>query len=697
MRKLLLLVGLFCAGQVANAQYYNIPFLNAGQNPGGLNKDGEGPYPSNANVGWTNIWNGDATATPEYGSERSIPFTFKFNGATVTKYTPSNFGTISFDAGTPSVIPTAFSNLTLPSTQIPDNSVCVLGIQPQSVVSGTTTYQSAVMSKTYGTAGKRQHWIMFNFYGEANINSGWTYWAIVLEETTNNIYIIDMKTLCVDAGNLCTNNVKMSLGIQINSSTAYTVAGSPNVGAQQITTNDFTPGDNSYYQFLPGNQPAKDLSGVKVIMNPYLVLNQAPYVCKATFFNNGTEKITAADVNYSVNGGAAETGAASSVAISTFGTQELSSPINWTPTSVGTYTLKIWASNLNGAADENAKNDTATITVNVVDKIATRKILNEIFTSSTCPPCAPGNANYLKVTEGLTQHSTIKYQVFWPGTGDPYCTQEVRDRASYYMPTSLSAPQIEVDGGWGGNANSFTTALYDQYASKPAFLEITGSVNLTWKNKITADISLNPLVNFSSNNLKLFAVITEGTTFKNMKTNGETQFENVMKKMMPSSSGMTLSPMTKNTSVSKSLSFTFNGNYRLPLDGQAANHINNATENSIESWDDLAVVVFVQDAVTKEVLQSETFPIALTGVEAIEQGINLYPNPANDMFKINVGTLASEKAKVTVTNAQGQIVYNGSLVNGNAQISVANLSEGMYMVSVQSGSKNLNTKMVVRH
>jgi len=695
MRKLLLLVGLFCAGQVANAQYYNIPFLNAGQNPGGLNKDGEGPYPSNANVGWTNIWNGDATATPEYGSERTIPFTFKFNGASVAKYTPSNFGTISFDAGTPSVMPTAFSNLTLPSAEIPDNSVCVLGIKPQSIVSGTTTYQSAVMSKTYGTAGKRQHWIMFNFYGEANINAGWTYWAIVLEETTNNIYIVDMKTLCVDAGNLCTNNVKMSLGIQTNSTTAYTVAGSPNVGAQQITTNDFTTGDNSYYQFLPGNQPAKDLSGVKVTMSPYLVLNQAPYVCKATFFNIGSDKITSADVNYSINGGATETGAASSVGISTFGTQELSSPVSWTPTAVGTYTVKIWASNLNGSADENTKNDTATFTVNVVDKIATRKILNEIFTSSTCGPCVAGNANYVKVTEGLTQHSTIKYQVNWPGTGDPYCTQEVRDRVSFYAINSV--PRMEVDGGWDGNAASFTNALYDQFNAKPAFLEITGSVNLTWKNKVSVDVSLNPLVNFTSNNLKLFAVITEGVTFKNKKSNGETEFENVMKKMMPSSTGMALSPMTKSTSVSKSMNFSFVGNYRLPLDGSAAQHINHTTENSIETWDDLAVVVYVQDATTKEVLQSETFPIALTSVEAIEQGINLYPNPANDMFNINVGTLASEKAKLTVTNAQGQIVYNGSLVNGKAQISVANLSEGMYMVSVQSGSKNLNTKMVVRH
>lgn len=160
------------------------------------------------------------------------------------------------------------------------------------------------------------------------------------------------------------------------------------------------------------------------------------------------------------------------------------------------------------------KNDTATITVNVVDKIAPRKILNEIFTSSTCAPCVPGNANYIKVTDGLTQHATIKYQVYFPGTGDPYCTQEVRDRASYYMPTNLSVPRMEVDGGWDGNASSFTSALYEQFSAKPAFLEITGSVNLTWKNKITADINLNPLVNFTSNNLKIVCCYCRGNNFR---------------------------------------------------------------------------------------------------------------------------------------------------------------------------------------
>lgn len=106
------------------------------------------------------------------------------------------------------------------------------------------------MTKTFGTAPNRQHWIWFNFFKDANISDGWTYWGVVLEETTNKIYIVDMKTLCVTSGQLCNNNVKISAGIQVDGATATSVAGSPNLGALQITSNIFDASDNSYYEFI---------------------------------------------------------------------------------------------------------------------------------------------------------------------------------------------------------------------------------------------------------------------------------------------------------------------------------------------------------------------------------------------------------------------------------------------------------------
>lgn len=692
MKKTILSLVMLGTAILSQAQYFSIPFLNAGKNPGGVNPDGENPYPSAVNVGWSNVWNGDATSTPVYATEQTLPFAFKFNGGDVTKYTPSNFGTISFDAGTPTVKPSAFSNLTLPNANIPNNSVCVLGMAPKSVVSGSTTFKSAVMTKTYGKAPFRQHWVWFNFFGEANIQNGWTYWAIVMEETTNNIYVVDMKTLCVTtAGALCTSNVKMSVGIQTSGTTSYNLSASPNLGAQQISANIFTAEDNSYYQFVQGNQPTNDLSGKSGSMSQFLVLNTAPFSVSGNFFSIGTAKVTSADLNYSVNGGAAVTGAASGANIATFGSQNLAHPTKWAPSAVGVYTIKYWASKINGSSDENLTNDTITMEVNVVDKIIPRKILHEVFTSSTCGPCTAGNVKFEGIVTQKSSHSTVKYQMSWPGTGDPYYTAEAGLRRTYYGVNSI--PMMFVDGGWGGNASSYTDALYDQFAAKPAFMDIKGNVSLTWKNKITVNIDITPVVNFNSSNMKLFATIVEGETFNNKKSNGEAKFENVVKKIMPDGNGLALAAMTKDTKVSKTLSFVFNGGYRLPND--AGTPINLGTENSIETWDDLSVVVWVQDATTKEILQSETFPIALVGTEALEQNLNLYPNPANSLFVVEAKEMGN--ANVVVSNIQGKTVFSGNLNEGVLNMNVADWSEGVYMVSVNGNNKNLNSKIVVRH
>jgi hypothetical protein len=162
---------------------------------------------------------------------------------------------------------------------------------------------------------------------------------------------------------------------------------------------------------------------------------------------------------------------------------------------------------------------------------------------------------------------------------------------------------------------------------------------------------------------------------------------------MPDGNGLALAAMTKDTKVSKTLSFTFNGGYRLP--GDATTPINLGTENSIETWDDLSVVVWVQDAVTKEVLQTETFPIALVGVEAVEQNLMLYPNPANSVFNVDAPEMGN--SMVSVMDIQGKVVFAGAMESGKLSLNVADWSEGVYVVKVSGNSKTLNSKIVVRH
>ncbi len=506
----------------------------------------------------------------------------------------------------------------------------------------------------------------------------------MLEEGTNNIYIVDQRYNGTAAS-------KISVGIQIDGSTAIKVSGTPAYGVKAV--NDPTTADNVYYTFLPGSQPADEAGITALNLGNYISVNSAPVDIAFSVINGGTNAITSMDVEYTVDGGAAVTGTITGLNIASGASANVSHPTKWSGVTVGSHAIAVKIVKVNGATDTKVGNNSASKTVVVFDKAVDRKILNEVFTSSTCGPCTAGNINYNNVIANKTKHSTIKYQVYWPGTGDPYCTQEVRDRTSFYGINSV--PRMEVDGGWDGNAGSFSTGLYDDFQAKPAFVEITGSVSLTWKNTVTLDVTLNPLLDNASNNLKLHAVIVEGMTYANKKTNGETKFEEVMKKMMTGSVGQVLTPLKKDTKVTKKIAYTFNGGYRLPTDGSAAQHINHLTENSVETWNDLAVVVFVQDATTKEVLQSETFPIALVGTEAVEQNLNLYPNPANSVFVVEAKEMGN--AAVVVTDMQGKVVFNGNLNAGALSMNVADWSNGVYMVSVNGNSKNLNSKIVVRH
>ena len=225
----------------ANAQYYTLGI--AGSNPKGLNADGENP--ATLLTGWATIWTGNGTAAAAFSPNTQLPFAFTFNGNSYTHFKASNSGSVTFD--TASTLIPAFGNTTLPSALVPDNSINILGVKPSSWVSGTTTYNSAVVTKTFGVAPNRQFWIQYNFFSEANISTGWTYWSVVLEETSNKVYIVDMKTLCLNNGTVCGNNVKVSAGLQMSSSVAYPITGSPNLGANNYSTNLFDASDNELY------------------------------------------------------------------------------------------------------------------------------------------------------------------------------------------------------------------------------------------------------------------------------------------------------------------------------------------------------------------------------------------------------------------------------------------------------------------
>jgi hypothetical protein len=99
---------------------------------------------------------------------------------------------------------------------------------------------------------------------------------------------------------------KLSVGIQIDGSTAVKVSGTPAYAVKSV--NDPTTADNVFYSFLPGSMPADEAGIVSVSMANYISVNNAPFNVSFNVQNGGSNAITSLDVEYTVDGGAAVSG-----------------------------------------------------------------------------------------------------------------------------------------------------------------------------------------------------------------------------------------------------------------------------------------------------------------------------------------------------------------------------------------------------
>ena len=86
---------------------------------------------------------------------------------------------------------------------------------------------------------------------------------------------------------------------------------------------------------------------------------------------------------------------------------------------------------------------------------------------------------------------------------------------------------------------------------------------------------------------------------------------------------------------------------------------------------------------------AEIVTVGFASVEDIENGINIYPNPADD----NVVIYAAPDAVVAIYSMTGAIVANGV---SNQTIDVSGLESGIYQIVVNENGNQITTKLVIR-
>ena len=293
-------------------------------------------------------------------------------------------------------------------------------------------------------------------------------------------------------------------------------------------------------------------------------------------FNFGATTVTSVEATYEVEGMEPIT-ETFEVEIPSLGSETLIFPTT-TLLSPGTYNVAYSINLVNGQEDDVLDNNTAEKAVFAAIGTAERIPMIEHFSSSTCGPCVSVNTAMLNFCNNNPGRFTYtKYQMNWPGNGDPYYTAEGGTRRDYYGVNAV--PQCFLDGEDQGYA-AVQQTVFDQHAERTAFVDIRGSF-VVEGNTINIKADIIPFIDADA---RVFVSVNEKETHNNVGGNGETSFHHVFMKMLPDAQGTTVNLVT--------------------CEPQHFEFTQDMSGTHVEEMSDLEVSIWVQNYDSKEMFNS---------------------------------------------------------------------------------------------
>ena len=401
--------------------------------------------------------------------------------------------------------------------------------------------------------------------------------------------------------------------------------------------------------------------------------------------NGGTSTLNSFNINWNVDGGSAQTEYISGLNIASQESYQFIHSASWTPSSNGTYYLKVWTDGVNIYGDDFALNDTITKVIYVND--FPRKVLMEEFTNASCPPCADQNPAYddlIFQNIAANKVTAIKYHVGWPGI-DPMNDEnpdQAEDRVAYYG--VYGVPFATTDGGiepacstyWTGAPICVEQNDIDSLVSIPSIFEInTGTSsdgsNYIMNTKITAKTDI-PANSFTAHVVLLEDSIDYGSA---PGTNGEIVFYQVMRRMFPTSDGVLLDALSNGQSTIL--------NYSTPIE-------------SYYNESNLRVLVFIQKEDGKKIYQSDVTDASLaTAVQNVASpDLEIYPNPVSNF--ITISSKQNSDGIISIVNSLGVEIFSvryRELTVPN-HINVSDFSPGVYFLQLKTKDNLFIRKLV---
>ncbi|MEQ8474440.1 MAG: Calx-beta domain-containing protein [Marinoscillum sp.] len=280
-------------------------------------------------------------------------------------------------------------------------------------------------------------------------------------------------------------------------------------------------------------------------------------------------------------------------------------------------------------------------------------------------------------------------------------------RAGYYGISQSPKSVLTGESNFNSSVKpGWTVDEFNAVALDDAEFEINLNVGGA-SDEITINASFTSLVDISGNNTEVsfrFAIIERVVTATELTDlNGGRPLYNVLRKMLPSSAGF-----THVGAVQEGQNAFFNGSNELSMTWKIS---------QVYDPEQLSVIAFVQldntsdpayKTKTRRVMQA--VKVDLSGkVEAVVAGekrnlaidqFEIYPNPANSSFKVQLEVAPKDEMNWIVYDQVGRRVLGGFVKPGDLEVEVNSkeLPSGVYMIHFfNSSEKWLPKRLIIIH
>jgi len=294
-------------------------------------------------------------------------------------------------------------------------------------------------------------------------------------------------------------------------------------------------------------------------------------------------------------------------------------------------------------------------------------VLFEINTGFWCGYCPGAAMGADDLRDNGHDVAIIEYH-----NGDSLANAFCEESEVYYSVTGF--PTTTVDGVLGFSGGNATTSLYDSYLPLyeeriivPSIHSLDVEVELISGNDYMATITVEQQNDYFSNGLVLRAALTQSNIAVPWGSINHANF--VLREMYPNHAG-TAMDFSSTTTFSTTINFSTTG---YPIE-------------------DCEFIVFVQHDPSKEVIQARKVSMNIFGVNEVDDNkISIYPNPANDLVNI----FSQTPGVLHIYNINGMLVKTEMVNNSNEQIDISNLSNGIYIIKINTDTQNYTQKLVV--